>query len=161
MLTAPPLYTLPEEILEGMLRRGGASAREAEALKAHARRERERFNAIVARVPMRDEIHLLEEAEFAAHPALLPLAGAFCERDFPYTYAEYRAHLDATLDRAGHEANYTVELTRKRAFRNLQIVIREGEWVLLSKQKSPAIHFVIRQGQLRRAIENMALPVVE
>ena len=161
VLTAPPLYTLPEEILEGMLRRGGASAREAEALKAHARRERERFNAIVARVPMRDEIHLLEEAEFAAHPALLPLAGAFCERDFPYTYAEYRAHLDATLDRAGHEANYTVELTRKRAFRNLQIVIREGEWVLLSKQKSPAIHFVIRQSQLRRAIENMALPVVE
>ena len=89
------------------------------------------------------------------------LAGAFCERDSPYTYAEYRAHLDATLDRAGREANYAVELTRKRAFRNLQIVMREGEWVMLSKQKSPAIHFVIRQSQLRRAIENMVLPVVE
>ncbi len=161
VLTAPPLYTLPEEILGGILRRGGASDDEAEALKAHVRRDRERFNAIVAQAPVRDEIHLLEEAEFAAHPALLPLAGAFCERDFPYTYAEYRAHLDATLDRAGREVNYTVELTRKRAFRNLQIVMREGEWVLLSKQKSPAIHFVIRQRQLQRAIENMALPVVE
>ena len=161
MLTAPPLYTLPEEILDDILKRGGASAEEAAALKDHARRERARFDALVALVPIRDEIHLLDEAEFAAHPALLPLAGAFCERDFAYTYAEYRAHLEATLARAGTEANYTAELTRQRAFRNLQIVIREGEWVLLSKQKSPAIHFVIRHPQLRRAIEQMAMPVVE
>ncbi len=161
VLTAPPLYTLPEALLEGMLARGGATKPEAGALVDFVRRERARFDALVARAPVLDEIHLLDEAEFAAHPPLLPLAGAFCERDFPYTYAEYRAHLDATLARARAEANYTVEFTRQRAFRNLRIVMREGQWVLLSKQKSPAIHFVIRQPQLRRAIENMVLPVVE
>ena len=50
--------------------------------------EKARFEALVARVPVRDEIHLLNEAEFEAHPALLPLAGAFYERDLPYTYAD-------------------------------------------------------------------------
>ena len=161
ILTAPPLYTLPEEILEAMLRRGGVSAADAEALRGHVRREKARFEALVARVPVRDEIHLLNEAEFEAHPALLPLAGAFYERDLPYTYAEYRAHLDATLARAEALTNYAAELTRQRAFRNLQITLKEGEWALLSKQKSPAIHFVVRHPQLRRAIEHMVLPVVE
>ncbi len=161
ILTAPPLYTLPPAMLEGILARAGVPEDEDEQLRAYAARERARFDALVARVPVRDEIHLLDAAEFGAHPALLALAGSFCERDLPYTYEEYRAHLEATLARADAEENYTVELSQQRAFRNLQILSREGEWVLLSKQKSPAIHFVVRHPQLRRAIEHMALPIVE
>ena len=159
--TAPPLYTLPDGMLDAMLRRGGISDAEAEPLRAFAAREKARFEALIARAPLRDEIHLLERAEFEAHPALLPLAGAFFERDVRYTYEEYRAHIEATQSRAEAEANYAVELSRERAFRHLQILVREGEWVLVSKQKSPAIHFVVRHPQLRRAIEHMTLPVIE
>lgn len=161
ILTAPPLYTLPEDVLDGILKRGGVPGDEAGAIRRFVRDEKRRFEALVAESPVRDEIHLLDEAEFQAHPALLPLAGAFCERDLAYTYAEYRAHLDATLARAEALDNYAAELTRQRAFRNLQITLKEGEWALLSKQKSPAIHFVVRHPQLRRAIEHMVLPVVE
>lgn len=161
ILTAPPLYTLSDDILSAMLARGGVPKAEAEQLRAFVAGERARFEALIARAPLQDEIHLLEPAEFEAHPALLPLAGAFVERDVRYTYEEYRAHVQATLARAEAEANYTVELSRQRAFRNLQILVREGEWVLLSKQKSPAIHFVVRHPRLRRAIEHMTLPVIE
>ena len=161
ILTAPSLGTLPADLLEGIMARAGVPSDEAAQLQAFAERERARFDALVSRVAVKDEIHLLDEAEFETHPALLPLAGCFSKRDLPYTYGEYRAHLEAALARAGAETNYCVEVSRKRAFRNLQIIICEGKWVLLCKQKAPAIHFVIRHPQLRRAIENMALPVVE
>lgn len=159
--TAPSLGTLPAGMLEDILKRASVPANEAAQLRAFAEREKARFDALVSRMPVRDEIHLLDQAEFEAHPVLLPLAGSFCERDLPYTYAEYRAHFDSALARAEAEPNYRVEVSQKRAFRNLQIVICEGKWVLLCKQRSPVIHFVIRHPQLRRAIENMALPIVE
>jgi len=43
----------------------------------------------------------------------------------------------------------------------LQIFIHEGQWVMVSKGKAPAIHFVIRHPKLRSAIENFIPPVTE
>ena len=50
---------------------------------------------------------------------------------------------------------------QSHAFRNLQILIHEGQWAMVSKGNSPAIHFVIRHTKLRSAIENFIPPVTE
>ena len=54
-----------------------------------------------------------------------------------------------------------LELTADSTFRNLQIVMHEGRWAMVSKEKSPAIHFVIRHVKLRSAIESFEPPLVE
>ena len=44
---------------------------------------------------------------------------------------------------------------------DIQIRILEGKWVVISKNKAPAIHFVIHNPQLRKALENMVIPVYD
>ena len=50
---------------------------------------------------------------------------------------------------------YTAREVGRSAFHNLQILIRKGKWVGVSKCKAPAIHFVIRHPRLCAALENM------
>ena len=47
------------------------------------------------------------------------------------------------------------------AFRNITIRACQGRWVIVSKAKAPAIHFVIRHPRLMDAIERFSPPVVE
>lgn len=47
------------------------------------------------------------------------------------------------------------------AFRNIQICIHERKWVIVSKNKTPAIHFLIRHPKMRNAFENMVIPMIE
>ena len=52
-------------------------------------------------------------------------------------------------------------MSGSQAFRNLQILIHQGRWVMVSKGKAPAIHFVIRHPKLRYAIESFIPPITE
>ena len=53
----------------------------------------------------------------------------------------------------------TIEYLQERGYKNITIL--EGSKVIVTKNKSPAIHFVIRHPKMCAAIENMVLPVVE
>lgn len=92
---------------------------------------------------------------------LLSLSGMFCEKEIQYTYEDYLEHLQQTKNYEKNNPNYVVNLTSAHAFRNLQIFIHKGKWAMVSKCKSPAIHFVIHHPKLRRAIESFIPPVVE
>ena len=70
-------------------------------------------------------------------------------------------HLEETKEFDKSHENLNLVLSETHAFRNIQIVINEGKWVLISKNRHPAIHFVIRHSKLRKAIENMVIPVSE
>ena len=43
----------------------------------------------------------------------------------------------------------------------IQILILEKNWVMISKNKCPSIHFVIHHPKLQNAIENFIPPIVE
>jgi len=108
-----------------------------------------------------DEIPVISESEFKEHPMLLPLSEIFCEKDISYTYEEYLLHMDQTLRYSQEEKNYIIKQNSNYPFRNIQIRILEGKWVVISKNKAPAIHFVIHNPQLRSALENMTIPISE
>ena len=76
----------------------------------------------------------------------------FFDRSLRYTYAEYCRHAEETQAFAAARSGYTVRPC-DAAFRNISIAVRAGEWALVSKNGSPAIHFVIRYPKLRGAIE--------
>ena len=58
-------------------------------------------------------------------------------------------------------ANYHISLSRRAVFRNLQIFIVTGKYVIISKNNSPVIHFVIRHPRLCSAIENFIPPMID
>ena len=108
-----------------------------------------------------DEIPTLSKEEFRQYPMLLSLSEMFFENDIVYTYDDYLEHLKQTKRYAEHNKNYIFKQTSAHTFRNLQIIMHEGKWAMISKGKSPAIHFVIHHPKLRKAIESFIPPVTD
>lgn len=159
--SAPPLYTMQPQALEALLRRHAVSEAELQDILRYAEAQRQMTEKILQSEIIEDEIPLISEEEFEHHPIMLTLSGIFYEEDIPYTYAEYRAHLSRTEQYAELHPNYRIRKTAAHAFRNLQISLHEGQWAMVSKSKSPAIHFVIHHPKVREAIECFQPPVVE
>ena len=161
ILSAPPLYTAEPAFLDGILARNGVPDDERERIAVFAKSRREQAEAILRENDMRMELPRLTEESFGQYPVTLSLSGLFFGREIPYTYEEYLAHIEQTERFAEEHPRCRLELTSGGAFRNLQISMHEGQWAMVSKEKSPAIHFVIRHAKLRTAIENFVPPVVE
>ena len=117
--------------------------------------------SVLASECIEEEIPAITPEEFAENPPVLEVSGVFCEMDIPYNEEEFAAHLSETKAFAEEHANYTLKCSSAHAFRNLQILIQEGRWVMVSKGKAPAIHFVIRHPKLRSAIEHFIPPITE
>lgn len=134
---------------------------DAESINATRKQQTENIEQILTANTVIDELPHVSEEAFRASPLTLSLSNAFIENTVTYTYEEYTAHLKATKIFAEQHLNYTVRFAEKPAFRNIQIQIHENEWVMLSKSKAPAIHFVIRHSKMLSAFQNMILPYVE
>ena len=161
VLSAPPLYTADPAFLTAVLQRHDVPAPDQERILAHAKSHREQAETILRDNEMVLALPRLTEEAFERYPMSLPLSGSFYERDIPYTYQEYLEHIDQTEQFAAVHPRCRLELTADSTFRNLQIVMHEGLWAMVSKEKSPAIHFVIRHAKLRSAIESFEPPLVE
>ena len=83
------------------------------------------------------------------------------EQDILYTYGDYQEHMRQTERFAQNHPNYRMRRTSAYAFRNLQILLHEGQWAMVSKSRSPAIHFVIHHTKLRLALESFVPPMTE
>ena len=154
----------PKKWMFGMalLQRHDVPAPDQERILAHAKSRREQAETILRDNEMVLALPRLTEEAFERYPMSLPLSGSFYERDIPYTYQEYLEHIDQTEQfQAAVHPRCRLELTADSTFRNLQIVMHEGRWAMVSKEKSPAIHFVIRHAKLRSAIESFEPPLVE
>ena len=85
----------------------------------------------------------------------LSLSGMFSEKDLQYTYQEYQQHLEATKQFAADHAGYSLHTDTVPVFRNIQIQVNAGKWVIVSKNNAPAIHFVIKHPKMIRAFEDL------
>lgn len=161
ILSTLPLYTISNELLDQILTRNNIDSARKEEIRKHAKKQKERIKSILATDTIAAEIPAFTPENFAADPPVLELSGIFCETDIPYSEEEYAAHLSESKAFAQQNPNYTLKCSTAHAFRNLQIRIHRGQWVIVSKEKAPAIHFVIRHPKLRRAIENFMPPITE
>lgn len=161
ILSTLPLYTISEELLDRILIRHGIDNKQKQRIKKYAEAQKQRVTAILASETIEDEIPAFTPEEFKEHTPSLELSGVFCETDIPYSKEEYMAHLNDAKAFAEQNPNYTLKLSMTHDFHNLQILIYEGRWVMVSKGKAPAIHFVIRHPKLRSAIESFIPPIME
>ncbi len=159
ILSAPPLYTIPDSLLIKMLERSSFTTSEQKQIVSYVNFKKKNAEKILENNDIFDEILELSEEEFNAHPVVMPLCELFTTKEIVYTYEEYRKHLMACRDYAINHKNYQVELTNEIPFRNIQIQILEDNYVLISKAKSPAIHFEIRHPKMVYALSHFVKAV--
>ena len=161
ILSALPIHTLSEELLLQILNHNHIEEADKKRILDFAKKQRQLYENILSNGQIIDEIPVISETEFNEQPMLLPLSEIFYEKDIVYTYAEYLEHMEQTITYSQNNSNYTVKQNSRYPFKNIQIRILEGKWVVISKNKAPAIHFVIHNPQLRNALENMVIPVYD
>ena len=161
ILSSLPIYTMDKDYLEQFLAKRTLSEAERESILSYADSQRLMMEEILKTETVEDEIPHITLEEFERYPICLSLSGMFCEKEIFYTYEEYEEHLNQTKKFAETHPKYILNQTSAHTFRNLQIYIHEGKWAMVSKNKAPAIHFVIQHPKLRQAIENFIPPLVE
>ena len=161
ILSSLPLYTISSKLLDRILTRNNINAELKEKITEYAKTQRQRIKKILETERIKDEIPDFVQENFTKSPPMLELSGIFCEEDIPYNEEEYTAHLKESMAFAEQNPNYTLKCSTAHAFNNLKIIIHEGQWVMVSKGKTPAIHFVIRHPKLRSAIECFIPPITE
>ena len=161
VLTALPPHTLSEECLTRILEKNSVLPSEGENIRRAFERSRALVASLLQNGVYEEEFPVLSPAAFEAEPPSLALSGLFCGAELRYDAADYQEHLHLTRAFAAATPGYTAREVGRSAFHNLQIFIRKGKWVGVSKCKAPAIHFVIRHPRLCAALENMVFLVDE
>lgn len=155
VLSTPPIYTINSELLDTILKRNNISDGEAEMIRNYIDSERARVIRILRHSAIEDQIPDIGQEQFRTSPIFLSLSGLFYTRDIFYTYDEYLAHIELARKFSREHPGYTIKPDKTAAFRNTQIFMHEGRWMMLSKNKTPAIHLFITHEKLRRSLENM------
>lgn len=160
ILSTLPIYTATEDFLTRFLDRRNVPNEEKQNILSYALSRKQQILEISKNNSVTDEIPYLTEKEFNEHPLLLSLSLMFSNKNFEYSYEEYSEHMRLTKDFSSRAKNYSAVQTRQNAFTNIQIMIHKNEYVMLSKDKAPTVHFVIRHPTLINAIENLDFPVL-
>ena len=159
ILSAFSLHTLSEDLLDRILCHNQIPQVEQEQIRQYVSDQKAMANIILSHSSITEEIPVLSREEFEQSPMVLPLSGLFYETEILYRWEDYTEHLQLVHAYQKHNSNYHIVENTASAFRNVQIYIHEGKWVLVSKNKTPPIHFLIRHPKMRHAFENMVIPI--
>ena len=158
---ALPLFTLSQDALSAILKRNGIGGKEAEEI------ERFRMDYLTIVTEFIKSNHLMitvpvaTKEEFEVNQIHLALAEMFFETDVSYTYDEYTAHLQATIDFAEQHDNLTVKPDPAPVFRYITYTFIERTAVIVSKNKFPTIHFIIHHKKMFNVFSGFVPPVKE
>ena len=159
ILSALSLHTLSEDLLDRILCHNQIPQVEQKQIRQYISRQKDLAATILSHSSITEEIPVLTKQEFDQSPMVLPLSGLFYEKDVLYRWEDYTEHWKLALAYQQQNFNYHIVENTASAFRNIQICIHKGKWVLVSKNKTPAIHFLIRHPKMRNAFENMVIPI--
>ena len=131
VLSAPPLYTISNEVLSEILGENGISDSDSKRIIEFAKSQRQNAEEILQNDIIEDSVPFLTKDEFEKHPMHLILSGLFFYRDIDYTYEQYEKHLKCCEKFENEHENYTVTGTAVSTFSNLQIIMHEGKWAMI------------------------------
>ena len=161
ILSSLPIHTISDELLLKILKRNKVSDEDIEIIKSAVQEQKDIISTILKTNKFEDEISKISKEDFDKSPLTLSLSNSFYEKRIYYNYDEYLEHLELTNEYVENNKNYTLTNNPNHTFRNIQISICKNQWVMVSKDTSPSIHFVIHHPKLRNAIENFIPPIVE
>jgi transcriptional regulator with XRE-family HTH domain len=161
ILSSLPIYTISEELLTKICARSAISETDTFNIKEDFARQKKWILNHLHNGSVLDEIMIPSKEEFARYPMALDLGDCYFHSPLIYTYEEMLEHLELTKAFAASNGSYTLQLSDVTAFRNMQLRILEGKYAVMSKIKTPAIHFVIKHPALVNALQHFKIAVIE
>ncbi|MDD6328899.1 MAG: helix-turn-helix transcriptional regulator [Lachnospiraceae bacterium] len=157
MLSVPPIYSISDDLLTRILQRSNASTETCEEVRAYVKLQRTLTSHTLQTNHMSIVMSNITEQEFDKHPVALSLSGLFREAEICYTYEEYAEHVRLTEQYANENTSYTLKCSDDLTFRNIQVQLLENKCIVISKEKTPSIHFVIRHPKMLDAMYHFYL----
>lgn len=153
-ISSLPLFTISDELLIKILKRNKLTKEEINKIIKYKNNEFKYMNSILKKNKVFDYIYVIKENEFISDTPSLSLNNLFIDKTINYTYKEYIEHLKLTNEYAKNNKNYNVLTEKDKTFKNITITILKNNYVIISKNSNPTIHFVIRHPKLVAAIES-------
>ena len=153
---APPLFTMSETLLRRILERNRTGRDEVEKVIRFFRDMKE---YVEGDDKSTWDLELPErQSPGEEGPVRLALSWLFPGTDVCYTEEEYQEHLRQTEEYAAAHQTVTFSVNPYAAFRNIDVTVVQGRYVLISKCNAPVIHFVIYHPKIVSAFERFVLP---
>lgn len=153
-----PLFTLSGELLERVIEANGLTQEESAELRDLYRERREAYEALLQNNRFTLEVSVSDENADNAHIAIPEL---FWERALDYDRALFDAHLAQTRAFAAAHENLLLKENPYPTFRNISFTIINNRSVVVSKEKSPTIHFIIHHPKLVQAFRYFIPPITD
>lgn len=150
-----PLYFLSRESFEEMMKDLPVSAGDAERLRRYYDKVRERFLAHIGKTSVRLILPELDREEYASSPLRFSFADLFMDLEREIPYDDYLKYKDELASLSEEHPGFIFEPDPSPKFRNINITIAGDKMVIVSKEKSPTIHFVIYHRKMIRAFQNL------
>ncbi len=160
LLSAPPLFTMDDGLLEQVMASSSLDGQEIDRVRAARAAQTERVEAELSAGEAHVSIARVAPEDLATSAPHVALGEAFCARSVAYDPASYARHVELTELFAARHPAWKLEWIPDLGFRNIQITVRPGAWALVSKNTSPAIHFVLRHKKMVDAFARFEMPVV-
>ena len=154
LLSSLPLFTISDELLMKILKRNNISKIDTDKIIKYKNDELKYMKNIMKKNIVNDYIYKIKENDFKANEPSLLLDNLFFDKRINYTYKEYIEHLNLTKNYSKEENNYKMNYIYDQTFKNITITTVKNNYVIISKNSNPTIHFIIEHPKLIDAIEN-------
>lgn len=161
VLSTPPFFTMNNALLSRILMRNGVGEEEIARVSKYLHDERKRTLQILKHSEFVINYPAVTAESYEENPVFLSVSGLFYDREILCTYDEYAEHIRLMKRFEKEHKNFRCIADKNSPFRNIQIFMHTGMWVMISKNKTPATHLYIEHSKLRQAFENMLSPYGE
>ena len=153
-----PLFTISDELLDDILKTNNLTDEEINIIKEYQSKDKTRTKKMLEDIKINDNIYEIKPEEFNNYKPYLLLENLFFNKKIYYTFEQYKKHLDQT--KKYNNINYSITFNEYKTFSNITITIVDKNYVIISKNENPNIHFIIRHQKLIDAIINFT-PIVK
>ncbi len=154
LLSSLPLFTISDKLLMKILKRNNVSKIDIDKIIKYKNDELKYMKNIMKKNIVNDYIYKIKENDFKANEPSLLLDNLFFDKRINYTYKEYIEHLNLTKNYSKEENNYEINYIYDQTFKNITITTVKNNYIIISKNSNPTIHFIIEHPKLIESIEN-------
>ena len=159
LLSAPPLFTMDEELLERVLRSSTLDGQQAHRVREMRLDQLNRIETELVHGEVHATVAYVEPEGFDANTPNVALGETFCPHSVSYDAQTYHEHVEQTRRFAESHPAWHLIWGPDLGFRNIQLYVKPDSWALVSKNTSPAIHFVLRHKKMVEAFSQFEMPV--
>lgn len=124
--------------------------------------QREIINNIIASGSLlHEDIYVADEDEFRNKPVSFWAVNEDVEIKLYYNYEQYLEHQQLIKKFSDMHENYSAAFSNNEKIKEMSFAVSKGRWAVILKFEPPFITFVIRQPNVREALENIVLSINE